>query len=107
MEEVYNSLDEVISYIQSTKEYQKCLSLKEKMNQSDEIKSLVEEIKMIQKKLVHHPNDSDLENKLKELTEQLEAIPIYASYQDNLVKVNEKIDYVKNRLNDYFQDLFQ
>ncbi|MBQ6134926.1 MAG: YlbF family regulator [Bacilli bacterium] len=105
MEEVYKSLDEVVSYIKNTKEYQKCISLKEKMNQNDEIKSLVEEIKKKQKEFVKNPSQ-EIEDQLKSLNHQLESIPIYDIYQKNLAKVNEKIDYVRDSLNDYFDDLF-
>ena len=105
MEEVYKSLDEIVSYIKDTKEYQKCVSLKEKMDQNEEIKSLIEEIKRKQKEFVKSPSQ-EIEDQLKRLNHQLESIPIYDTYQKNLEKVNEKIDYVRDSLNDYFDDLF-
>lgn len=105
MEEAYKSLDDIILYITNTKEYQKCISLKEKMNQSEEIKSLIEEIKIKQKIFVKHPS-KEIEFQLMELNQRLETIPIYSSYQRNLEKVNEMIDYVRDSLNDYFDHLF-
>ena len=37
MENVSSSVEELVSYIKSTKEYQNCLSLKEKMSKNSEI----------------------------------------------------------------------
>ena len=69
------------------------------------VESLVEEIKKKQKEFVKNPSQ-EIEDQLKSLNHQLESIPIYDIYQKNLAKVNEKIDYVRDSLNDYFDDLF-
>ena len=105
MEEVFNCLEEIISSIKNSKEYKNCLLLKEKMNQNEEITTLIEKIKKCQKKYVQSNYDSKYEKELKELEKSLEQIPIYTIYLDNLAKVNEKIEYVKDSLNDYFYQL--
>ena len=45
-------------------------------------------------------------NMKKLSNEELFNIPIYKIYLDNLEVVNQKIDYVKDSLNDYFYKLF-
>ena len=107
MEEVYKCLDEVILSIQNTKEYQRCISLKEQMNDNPEILSLVEEVKNCQKKYIRSGYDSKIKEELDELENKLNSIPVYAVYLENLMKVNEMIEYVKEHLNDYFDTLFQ
>ena len=104
MEKLNKSLDELINTIKNSKEYKKCILLKEKMESNDEIKSLVKEIKFKQKKYIKS-NDSNILSELNELEERLNCVPIYHVYTENLEKVNEYIDYVKDELNDYFNKL--
>lgn len=104
MEELSRSLDEVVDCIKNSKEYKKCLELKEKMNTNDEINSLVKEIKIKQKKYIKN-NDSNILEELKLLEDRLNNIPIYHIYLENLEIVNTMINYVKDELNDYFYNL--
>ena len=104
MEEVNNSLDEVIKCIKNSKEYKKCILLKSKMDNNSEIKELVKEIKLKQKKYIRN-NDSNTLKELKELENRLNEIPIYHVYLENLEVVNNMINYVKDELNDYFYNL--
>lgn len=104
MEKLNKSIDEVVLCIKNSKEYRKCILLKEKMKDNDEINSLVKEIKLKQKKYIK-TNDSNVLSELNELEEKLNCIPIYHVYTENLEKVNEYINYVKDELNDYFLEL--
>ena len=104
MEKLNKSLDEVVDAIKNSKEYKKCLELKEKMKSNDEINLLVKEIKLKQKKYIKS-GDSNILSELNELEEKLNCLPIYHVYTLNLEKVNEYINYVKDELNDYFDKL--
>ena len=44
MEKLNRSLDEVVDCIKESKEYKKCIELKEKMKDNEEVNSLVKEI---------------------------------------------------------------
>ena len=104
MEEFYNNLDSVVSTIKDSKEYKKCIKLKKEMDSNEEITSIVKEIKKLQKKYIN-TNDSNIKKELDELENKLEEIPIYHIYLENLEKVNNMINYVKDELNDYFDKL--
>lgn len=104
MEKLNKSLDEVVNTITNSKEYKKCLELKKKMDSNEEINSLVKEIKLKQKKYIKS-NDPNILSELKSLENRLNSIPIYHIYLDNLEEVNKMINYVKDELNDYFQEL--
>ena len=104
MEKLNRSLDEVVDCIKESKEYKKCIELKEKMKDNEEVNSLVKEIKLKQKKYIK-TNDSNTYRELNELEERLIASPVYDVYTKNLEKVNEYINYVKDELNDYFMKL--
>ena len=99
-------LDELVSYIKNTSSYKKCISIKEKMDKNEEICSLVEDIKKLQKKYVKSNYDDSIKKELDKLESRLNSIPIYVEYNNNLEEVNEMIDFVKDELNDYFTDLF-
>ena len=104
MENVNKSLAEVIQCIQKSKEYQTCIFLKEKMADNEELSAKINKIKSLQKQYVKNQSSS-IKKELDELEEQLKMIPIYTVYLQNLEIVNEKIDFVKDSLNDFFYSL--
>ena len=106
MEEVYRSLEEVISCIKNSVEYQKCITLKDKMNDNEEVKDFILKLKKTQQKYVKSNYSDSIKQELDSYEKQLEEIPIYQIYLQNLEIVNEKIEYVKDCLNDYFYQLF-
>lgn len=106
MENLYKALDEVILCIKESEEYKMCISLKEKMENNEEVNNLVNKVKDLQKKYVKSNYDDKIKKELDLTNQRLEEIPIYNIYLSNLSQVNEKIDYVKDSLNDYFYNLF-
>lgn len=105
MEDLYNSLDEVIKCIKESPEYIKCNELKDKMSSNSEITELINKTKKLQKEYIKS-NDDNIKIELDNITERLNDIPIYYMYNDNLKLVNDKIEYVKDSLNNYFYKLF-
>ena len=71
------------------------------MNDNTELMDLIDKIKKLQRKYVNTNND-DILMELKDLEDKLNSIPIYVIYMQYLDKVNEKIEFVKDELNDYF-----
>lgn len=106
MEELNKAIDEVISCIKDSKDYKKCLELKKQMDSNNEIKDLVEKVKSLQKKYIKSNYDDNIKVELESLEEMLNAIPIYVVYNQHLNKVNEDINSINSRLNDYFYNLF-
>lgn len=102
---VDKALDEVVKCITDSKEYKKCIELKKKMSDNEEINSLIEKIKKLQKKYIR-TNDTSIKEELSDLEKKLESIPIYVVYMQNLSIVNEKIEFIKDELNNYFYKLF-
>ena len=104
MEELNNRVDELIDYIRNSNEYQKCISLKKQMDENDYIKELVNKIKRLQKEYIKN-NSIATRDELDRLTTELNEIPVYYIYNQNLERINQKINYVKDSLNDYFDEL--
>lgn len=106
MEELYKALDEVINSITESDEYKTCIELKDRMSKNINITDKINKIKKLQKEYVKSNYDFNIKIKLDKLNNELISIPIYKIYMDNLEIVNEKIDYLKDSLNDYFYKLF-
>ena len=100
-------LDLLVSYIKNTSSYKNCISIKEKMDKNEEICKLVSDIKLLQKKYVNSNYSEDLLEELKNMESNLNEIPIYVEYMNNLEEVNKMIELVKDELNDYFDDLLK
>lgn len=94
-------LDEVVKVIKDSKEYKTCIDLKKQMESNEDINSLVKKIKILQKKYIR-TNDKSIKLELDNLEKELNEIPIYHIYIENLEKVNDMINYVKDELNNYF-----
>ena len=107
MESVQSSLIEVVATIKNSKEYQMCIRLKKQMSENPDISEMIQEIKKLQKQFVQSGYDQEIKKKLDFLVEELEKIPVYVVYKENLEIVNQKIDYVRDSLNDYFQSIFE
>lgn len=105
MDKVYKALDEVITSIKDSKEYIEVLEIKRQMEKNSELIDLIEKVKDLQKKYVKKNYDSKIKEELDEVEDKLNSIPIYNIYLEKLKLVNEKIDYVKDSLNEYFDDL--
>ena len=102
MEEKLNNL---VEYITNTFEYRECIRLKEMMKSNEEISSLVEEVKSLQKKYVRSLEDENVKIELDSVLDKLNNIPIYCDYLKYLDKVNHMISYVNDEMNDYFYKL--
>ena len=106
MENLYKKLDDVILCIKESIEYKNVIDIKKKMDSNEELKKKINDIKLLQKKYVKSNYDSSVKKDLDKLNDELLEVPIYRIYLDNLSIVNEKIEYVKDSLNDYFYNLF-
>ena len=98
------AIDEVINCIINSPEYIECLDIKKKMDNNTEIIDMIKQVKLLQKKYLR-TNSLEVKEKLDELESKLNEIPIYYIYNKKLEIVNEKINYVKDELNDYFDKL--
>ena len=105
MEKLYKSLDEVITCIKESPEYKDCLKIKEQMDSNEELVDLINKVKELQKKYIRSNYDSNIKKELDKYESKLKEIPIYNIYLTKLEEVNKMIDYVKDSLNDYFDQL--
>ena len=95
-------LNDIINYIKNSSYYKKCEILKEEIKDNNEISSLLEEIKICQQL---YSNGKIEKDKIDELNNKLNDIPLYMEYKYNLDKVNMMIDIVSYDINQYFNDV--
>lgn len=95
------AVGDIVSSITESLEFKECIRLKEKMDKSSEIKELVAEVKKLQKQLIK-TEDPLVREELENVQDRLNNIPLYDSYQKQLTLVNQKIEIIKDELNDYF-----
>lgn len=105
MEKLDRALELVIDTIKESSEYKKCLELKELMNNNNYLKELIQEIKDLQKRYVRNSYDLSTGERLNKKIKELEEIPLYRVYLNNLSVVNNYIDYVRDSMNEYFDNL--
>ena len=102
MEELNKKVDELVKVITTSKEYQKCLELKQKMQENKELKELINSIKILQKKYLKSNYDESIKQELEDEKNKLSNYPIYTVYNDNLEIVNNMINIINDELNNYF-----
>lgn len=101
---VINNIDVLINTIKSSDIYKEYIDLLEKVNLSNDIKRLTNEIRGLNKKLVLTPS-VELEKELKIKEEELNDIPLYLEYKYKLEELNNMLIVVKNKIELFMKDI--
>ena len=103
---ILDKVDEIIDFIKDTALYKDYALLKEKLDNNDKVKSLVNSVKKTQQELVkaeaYGKDTKELELKYNDLLSELNKIPLYKDYSDSVSKLNLMYSNIKERLDDYF-----
>ncbi len=100
--EVLDKVDEIISLINDSDDYKKYLLLKEKISKNKELSKLINEVRVLQKDVVHHLNKKD---ELNEKNKELNNHPLYREYTNTLSELNNTYGIIESNLNNYFQNI--
>lgn len=104
---VLDSFDNLISEIKDSLEYKTYISLKRKLKDNKEVKSLTNEIKLLQRKAVKSNYVKDVksfDNEIEEKLAKLESIPLYNEYLYAVKDLNYIINYVKEQIEDLINE---
>ena len=102
--EVINEIDTLINTIKSSDIYKEYIDLLDKVNSSNEIKELTNEIRLINKKLVLTPS-IELEELLSKRQKELNEIPLYLEYKYKLEELNNMLTVIKNKVEIFMKDI--
>ncbi len=97
--EILHKIDEIIDKIESSELYLKYLDLKKKIDNNKELVMLINEVKVLQKDVVHHLDKRELLNKK---IEELNTYPLYREYNNVIYEINNTYAIIENNLNNYF-----
>ena len=98
--DILEKIDEIINIIENSEDYQKYLSLKEKIKNNGELTKLINEVRILQQDYLHKRINKTL---LDEKTKELNNNPIYREYINTLSEINNIYGIIETNLNNYFQ----
>ena len=102
--EVITQIDTLINVIKENAIYKEYIELLSKVNNSNEIKELTNEIRKLNKELVLTPS-IELEEKLKTKEKELNEIPLYLEYKYKLEELNNILTIIKNKVEVFMKDI--
>lgn len=102
--QVIYEIDALMSTIKSSDIYKEYVDLLDKVNNSNEIKELTNEIRKINKQLVLTPS-IELEKRLKIKEKELNQIPLYLEYKYKLEELNNMLTIIKNKVEVFMKDI--
>ena len=104
---IADKLDEIVEFIKNTDSYKNYLKSKDKLETREDLKKIIENIKKIQKEIIKNPkNKKELEIELNKNIELLQGDITYNQYNIYLTEVNNMLAIFENKLNNYFNDVF-
>jgi len=111
MKSILEKTDELVDLIINSKEYQKYLSIKDKMKRDKEIIEKIEKIRILQKEAVKKSSINEAVDELdKEINEKLEGlkqIPIYQEYLNVEEEINIVLQTIKKTIENYINKAVQ
>ena len=99
--EIIDKVDEIIKSIEESSLYQKYLELKKQIDNNKELTKLINEVRVLQKDIVHHVKKQiDLDKKMEELNNH----PLYREYSNTLYEINNTFSIIESNINNYFNN---
>lgn len=99
-------LDNIVNYIKESSDYKNYLIYKDKISHNDELKRLIENVKNLEKKYIRSNKDNITGKKLEDEIYKLNNYNDYVMYNYYLDRVNTYLELTKNKINEYFDNLF-
>ncbi len=108
MNNVLSDIEDLKLDIINSNEYKEYIKYDELLNNNSEIKSLITEIKNLQKESERLGNkDINIDNKLEDLFDKLHSYEDYNKYINASKKLNELISNIQRNFEDYFNSLIK
>ena len=98
---ILEKIDEIVNEIEKSSDYQKYITLKDKISKNKELTLLINKVRLLQKDYVHHLSKKE---ELDKLTAELNNDPLYREYTNVLAELNNTYAIIETSLNNYFQN---
>ena len=103
---ILEKVDDIVSTIKDSKEYQDYQFLFSKLSQNEKVNDLIKEVKDLQKRIVKkevlQESTIDLEKQVNSLLEQLNQIPLYVEFIQKQEELDQIYQNIKDKLEQYF-----
>lgn len=106
MNNIYDKIDIMFDDFEKSRLYKDYISAKEKLENNKEIMDIINEIKRLQK-IATNNKDEVVEQKIKELYDELNSYPLYQSYLVLKDEINEELFMVKDQFEKYFNEILK
>ena len=99
-------IEDLFKTIESSKEYQSYLNIKESIEKNEEINNLVKMIKRLQQKSVrleheNNPKYKEVDKQIEEKVNKLNSIPLYKEYISRMNKLNDILSSSSKAIENY------
>lgn len=107
---ILEKVNDIVTTIKESSEYQDYMFLFDKLSKNSKCNNLIKEIKFMQKELVKKEalgeDISDIEIKINTLESELNTIPLYTQFVLKQQELNYIYQSIKEKLDNYFNNLF-
>lgn len=101
-------IDNLIKTIETDPDYIRYLDLQNQLREHQDINILIKKIKALQKQATKEEHQGkcikEVEQTIKEKTNQLNNIPLYIEYSNALEQVNETFNLINEKINNYIEE---
>lgn len=104
MNDIKKDIEDLFNEFEKSKLYNDYLAAKEKLEQNEEIMEVIKKIKELQKIATKTKNEN-VEQQIKDLYSKLDSYPLYQSYLILKDEIEEKLFFLKNQFDKYFNDV--
>lgn len=104
MNDIKKDIEDLFNEFEKSKLYNDYLAAKEKLEQNEEIMKVIKRIKELQKIATKTKNEN-VEQQIKDLYSKLDSYPLYQSYLILKDEIEEKLFFLKNQFDKYFNNI--
>lgn len=107
---INEKIDSLFETIYNTKEYIEYKKIKDLLNTNEEIRTIIENIKKLQKEATHLEVNNDntykeIDKNIKDNFKLLESYPLYNEYINKKEQLNDILSSVTYNLNQYLDNI--
>ena len=98
---------EIVDYIKESEDYKKYLKARELIESDQRLMEIISLVKKYQKEIVKNPfKKKELEEKIADCLEILNSDPTYLEYLTLQEEINNLLIIFENKINKYFESVF-
>lgn len=106
MNKIQNKIDNLFDELEKSKLYNDYLKVKKQLESNEEIVTIINKIKRLQK-IATNNKDKNVELEIRKLYDKLYEYPLYQSYLIVKEEIEEELFQIKEQFDKYFKDILK